>query len=270
VFASNEEIANGLKEFTLKLVTPSVEKIGWTFGPDEHYLTGQLRGLLISVAGNAGHKGYVSLDFLSLDNNTKNRRTIAEAKRIFQLWASGEPNAIHANLRSAVFGLNVSEGGRDEFDKVKDGFRKTESVDGKEICLASLGRTRDAALVHEYLDLIFSDEVAVQDMHSGAASLAANPKARHLLWEYMKNNWTPVSARLASNNVVFERFVRLGLARMADEALASEIIAFFEDKDTGAYDRALLIVSDSIHTDARYKARDEASLLEWLQAHGYA
>lgn len=255
----------------MKLVTPSVEKIGWTFSPDENYLTGQLRSLLISVAGNAGHKGYVftGLTVSQQETNTDSR-TIAEAKRIFQLWASGDSNAIHANLRSAVFSLNVSEGGRDEFDKVKDTFRKTESVDGKEICLTSLGRTKDAALVNEYLDLIFSDEVAVQDMHWGAASLAGNPKVRHLLWEYMKNNWTPVSARLGSNNIVFERFVRMGLPRLADERLASEITAFFEDKDTGAYDRALLIVSDSIHTDARYKARDEASLLEWLQGHGYA
>jgi hypothetical protein len=272
VFSSNEVIATGLREFTLKLVTPSVEKIGWTFSPDENYLTGQLRRLLISVAGNAGHKGYV-LYFTGLalsQQGTKSSRTITDAKRIFQLWASRDPNAIHANLRSVVFALNISEGGRDEFDKVKDAYRKTESVDGKEICLTSLGRTKDPVLVNEYLDLIFSDEVAVQDMHSGAVSLTGNPKVRHLLWEYMKNNWKRVSARLSSNNVVFERFVRLSLARLADEGLASEISAFFEDKDTRAYDRALVIVSDSIHTDARYKTRDEASLLEWLQVHSYA
>lgn len=143
-------------------------------------------------------------------------------------------------------------------------------MDGKEICLTSLGRTKDPVLANEYLDLIFSDEVAVQDMHSGAESLNRNPKVRPLLWEYMKNNWKRVSARLSSNNVVFERFVRLGLSGLADDSLASEITAFFEDKDTGAYDRALVIVCDSIHTDAHYKTRDEASLLEWLQVHGYA
>lgn len=214
-------------------------------------------------------RGACSQYWLSLNKTLRVSRTITEAKRIFQLWASGEdPNAIHANLRSIIFGLNVSEGGRDEFDKVKDAFRKTESVDGKEICLTSLGRTKDTVLVNEYLELLFSDAVAVQDMHSGAASLT--PKVRHLLWEYMKNNWKRVSARLSSNNVVFERFVRLGLARLADEGLANEIAAFFEDKDTGAYDRALVIVSDSIRTDVRYKTRDEASLLEWLQVHGYA
>lgn len=196
---------------------------------------------------------------------------IEEAKKRFQLWASGQDEeAINPNLRSAIFAINVSEGGRKEFDRVKEEYLKTDSVDGKEICLSSLGRTKDPELVKEYLDFLFSDKVAIQDIHTGAASLAANSKVRHLLWEYMKNNWGPVSARLSSNNVVFDRFVRLGLAKFTDHAIAEDISSFFQDKDTGAYDRALVIVSDSIRTNARYKERDEKLVLEWLQAHGYA
>jgi hypothetical protein len=57
IFASNEAAAAGLKKFTLKLVSPSAERIGWEFTPEEDYLTGQLRKLLISMAGNAGHEG---------------------------------------------------------------------------------------------------------------------------------------------------------------------------------------------------------------------
>ncbi|OKL57372.1 hypothetical protein UA08_07691 [Talaromyces atroroseus] len=253
VFAGNETVATALKSFKLKLVTPAVETIGWEFPPGEDYLTGQLRKLLIAMAGNAGHEGI-----------------IAEAKRRFQLWASGQdPSAIHSNLRSTIFGLNISEGDRVEFDRVKEEYLKTDSVDGKEICLSSLGRTKNPELVQEYLDLVFSDHVAVQDVHTGAASLAANSKARHLLWQYMKSNWAAVSTRLSSNNVVFERFVRLGLAKFSDIGVAEDIKSFFQDKDTGAYDRALVIVADSIRTNARYKDREEQLLLEWLQAHGY-
>lgn len=143
-------------------------------------------------------------------------------------------------------------------------------MDGKEICLASLGRTKDPELVRDYLDFVFSDKVAIQDVHNGAVSLAANSKMRHLLWEYMKNNWKSVETRLSANNVVFERFVRMGLSKFADHAIGEDISAFFKDKDTSAYDRALVIVSDCIRTNARYKERDEKLVLEWLQAHGYA
>ena len=55
VFAENEVIAHALKSFTLKLVTGAVEKIGWEFEPNEGLLIGQLRSLLITTAGGAGH-----------------------------------------------------------------------------------------------------------------------------------------------------------------------------------------------------------------------
>lgn len=56
VFSSNEEIATGLKNFARKLVAPAVEKLGWEFKKDEDYLTSQLRQLLVSTAGHAGHE----------------------------------------------------------------------------------------------------------------------------------------------------------------------------------------------------------------------
>lgn len=254
VFSQNEQVAEGLKQFTRSLAAPAAERIGWEFQPNEDYLVIQLRKLLIAMAGNAGHENIV-----------------AEAKRRFDLWATGQDqSAIHTNLRAAIFGLNVSEGGRKEYDAVKKEYLQTDSVDGKEICLASMGRTKDAALVTDYLDFVFSDKVAIQDLHSGAVALAANSKVRHLLWEYLKTNWASVSARLSSNNVVFERFIRMGLSKFADHAIGDDIAEFFKSKDTAAYVRALVIVQDNIRTNASYKERDEALVLEWLKAHRYA
>lgn len=56
VFAEDETVSNGLKAFTLKLVSPAVQKIGWEFAADEDFLTGQLRALLLSTAGANGHE----------------------------------------------------------------------------------------------------------------------------------------------------------------------------------------------------------------------
>lgn len=117
---------------------------------------------------------------------------------------------------------------------------------------------------------MFSDKVAIQDVHNGAVSLAANSKARHLLWEYMKSNWSTVEGRLSTNNVVFDRFVRMGLSKFADHQTGEDIAAFFRNKDTSVYARALVIVSDTIRTNARYQERDEKYVMEWLVAHGYA
>ncbi|KAF9883029.1 hypothetical protein FE257_004312 [Aspergillus nanangensis] len=253
VFSQNEAVSAGLKKFALQLASPAAEKIGWEFKTDEDYLTSQLRKLLVGMAGFAGDE-----------------KVITEAKRRFELWASNKDRtAVHTNLRSAIFGITISEGSQNAYESVKQEYLQTDSVDGKEICLAALGRTKDAEQVKNYLDFVFSDKVAIQDVHNGAVSLAANSKVRHLLWEYMKNNWASLETRLSTNNVVFERFVRMGLSKFADHNIAADIASFFHEKDTSAYDRALVIVADSIRTNANYKERDEGLVLEWLQAHGY-
>ncbi|PYH98352.1 aminopeptidase B [Aspergillus ellipticus CBS 707.79] len=254
VFAQNGPVAAGLKKFSLQLASPAANDIGWEFSSEDDYLTVQLRKLLIGMAGLAGHENIIS-----------------DARQRFQFWDSGtDRNAVHTNLRSVVFGIAISEGGHKEYNAVKQEYIKTDSVDGKEICLGALGRTKDANLVKDYLDFVFSDKVAIQDIHNGAVSVASNSQTRHLLWDYIKKNWNSVEARLSTNNVVFERFVRMGLSKFADHNIAADIASFFQDKDTSAYDRALVIVADSIRTNAHYKQRDEVQVLEWLQTHGYA
>jgi ERAP1-like C-terminal domain len=57
VFTSNQRVSGGLKKFTLNLVSPAAEKIGWEFKDDDDYLTVQLRKLLLGMAGGAGHEG---------------------------------------------------------------------------------------------------------------------------------------------------------------------------------------------------------------------
>jgi ERAP1-like C-terminal domain len=57
VFASNQKIFEGLKTFTLKLVSPAAERLGWEFREDDDYLTVQLRKLLLGMAAGAGHEG---------------------------------------------------------------------------------------------------------------------------------------------------------------------------------------------------------------------
>ena len=56
VFAEDTEITEGLKKFTLKLISLAVEKIGWESSADEDFLTGQLRSLLILSAGLSSHE----------------------------------------------------------------------------------------------------------------------------------------------------------------------------------------------------------------------
>ncbi|KAI6708974.1 hypothetical protein JHW43_008509 [Diplocarpon mali] len=253
VFADDEAILKGLKKFTLKLITPAVEKIGWEAASEEDLLTGQLRALLILTAGLNGHDGVT-----------------AEAKRRFELYTSGkDKSAIHPNLRAAVYGLAISNGGKAEFDTVKSEWHSTTSVDGREMTLRALGRIQNPELLPEYLSLLFND-VATQDMHTGAMALAANKQTRSGLWKYIQAKFEPIKEKLGKNMVVLDRFLRLSLNKFNDRDTEREIAKFFEGRDNRGYDRTLAVVSDTIHGRATYKERDSTVILEWLKAHGYA
>ena len=133
---TSPEIKGGLKKFTLDLVTPTVDRVGWEFEDGEDFLTGRLRALILSTAGGAGHRG-----------------VIEEAQRRFKAYTAGDKSAIHPNLRLAVFRIAVAEGGQEEFDAVIKEYTQTTTVDGKEICLASLGRVRSPELIQQVLEV---------------------------------------------------------------------------------------------------------------------
>lgn len=262
VFADDEEISAALKKYTLKLVSGPVEAVGWEFKPDEDYLTGQLRQLLIPLAGHAGHEG-----------------VIAEAKRRFDAWAIGDKDAINANLRSAIFGIVISStskdhakdknAGKTEYDIIKKEFMSTKSIDGKEICLGALGRTRNPELYADFMNFMLSPAVAIQDIHTGAASLAANSEARKPFWEFVKANWDAIESKMTTNKVVLQRFIQMALSRFADEETEKDIQKFFGDKDQSGYDRGLEVVLDTVRTSAKYRAREQQAVKEWLKEHGY-
>lgn len=251
VFAEDEAVSDGLKAFTLKLISPAVQKIGWEFAAHEDYLTGQLRALLIGSAGANGHEA-----------------VIAEAKKRFAAFSKGDNSAIHPNLRTAIFQIAIREGGEAEYEVIKRDWKNTTSIDGKEISLRALGRVQTPELISAYIEFLFS-EVSTQDTHTGAMALAANHKARGALWSYIKNNFESLRKLLGGNMVVLDRFLRVSLNKFADFETEKDIEKFFESKDNRGYDRTLGIVADSIKGRAAYRARDLEVIKEWLGVHGY-
>ncbi|KAG4436463.1 hypothetical protein IFR05_008048 [Cadophora sp. M221] len=252
VFAGDVAVTTGLKKFVLKLVTPAVERTGWESSGDD-FLTGQLRALLVITAGLNGHE-----------------KVIAEAKRRFDLYVSGkDKSAIHPNLRAAVYALAVRYGGRSEFDFLKSEWHSSTSLDGRETILRELGHIQDPALLPDYLSLLFND-VATQDMHTGAIALAANPRTRTGQWKYFQENFESIKDRLSKNMILLDRFILCCLNKFSDRESEQEIAKFFEGRDNRGYDRGLAIISDTILGRATYKERDGKVILEWLKAHGYA
>ena len=253
VFYKNKAVAEGVKKFALKLVSPAAESIGWEYPAGEDYLKGQLRKLLLGLAAGAGHE-----------------KIISEGQARFKKWQSGDDKAIHQNLRGVIYNLAVANGGQEEFSAVKKEYGQTTSVDGKEICIQAMGRAKDAEFANDLLNFVTSEVVPVQDSHAGVSAIAANSYTKDIAWDYTQANWERIVKRLGVSNIVLDRWVKMGLVQFSDVKTADEISAFFQDKDTAAFSRSLVIASDTIRSNASYRERDEEKLLEWLKANGYA
>ncbi|KAK1088436.1 hypothetical protein LTR33_000550 [Friedmanniomyces endolithicus] len=252
-FSSDAQVSEGLRSFTLKLVTAATDKVGWSFGPHDDYLTGQMRALLIATAGLMGHES-----------------TVAEAQKEFKAYLGGDKKAIHPSLRSAVYKIAVKNGGAEAYKAVQNEFLTTTAVDGKELALSSMGFVQSQELAKEYLSWAFSGNVAIQDVHTVGGSLSGNSKVRDAVWAYVKENFSMLHEKLGGNMVVLERFLRVSLQKFASFEVEKDIEAFFKDKDNAGYDRGLAVVSDTVKGNARYRERDVEVVREWLLAHGYA
>jgi aminopeptidase N len=251
IFSYDSETAEGLRGFTLNLVSQAVEAIGWEFVEGESYLTGQLRSLLIGAAGLAGHE-----------------TTVEGAQKRFQAFLNGDQKAIHPSLRAAVYKISVKYGGEEAYRAVQREYLQTTSIDGKEIALHSMGSIQTPELALDYLAFAFGGKVAVQDVHSVGSSLAANSKTRDALWQYIQQEWPMIRSILSGNMVVLERFLRVSLPKFASFEREQEITKFFGG-DTAGYDRGLAVVSDTIKGNAQYRERDQVVVKEWLREHNF-
>jgi ERAP1-like C-terminal domain len=193
---------------------------------------------------------------------------IAEGKKRFEAWKSD--GQLNQNLRAVVLNMNVANGGGSEYDTVKQEYLRSTSVNDKEACLQALGRTRDPKLAQDLLEFVTSEDVPMQDSHQGASAISANNSTRDEVWKFTKNQWKRLNDRIAVSSICMDRWMKMGLNSYSDYGIEEDIADFFKDKDTRAYDRSLVVVSDTIKGNANYKQRDEKLVLEWLQAHGYA
>ncbi|KAI8630705.1 peptidase family M1 [Xylariaceae sp. FL1651] len=259
IFGDDETIKKGLEKFSLKLVGDAVEKVGWEFTEDEDYLSGLLRKRLLLNAAANGHPAVME-----------------KALSLYDSWAS-QGTHFHPNLRTVVYRTAIKTKPAEAVQALKKGWYTDSSIDGKEVCLASLGHTRDPELIEKaLLPFLFdisppapaSESVPSGDMHYLGGALAANSIARPLQWKYVQENWDQVTTKMA-NPVVLDRFVRISLNKFTDVKCIDEIDAFFDGKDTSSFDRTLEQVKDAIRGRAAYRSRDAQAIKEWLGANGY-
>ncbi|KXJ86067.1 putative aminopeptidase [Microdochium bolleyi] len=191
--------------------------------------------------------------------------TIQSIEQHYADWVGGR-HTFAPSFRGAVLGFAVANMGGHAYAAVKASYLEDTTIDGKEVCLAALGRVSDAALARDLLEFVFSGQVALQNVHLAFASLGASGKGRVYLWEYVKARWDMVYGRLSKCAVVLNWCLDMGLSHSDDLKVRRDIEMFFADKDTSAFHRTLLVVLDRIKANAAARAKISPQLEEWAKS----
>jgi aminopeptidase 2 len=179
-----KEVTSVLKGLSQKMFGQLAKKTGWEYAKDEGFLTSLLRTLAITVAGKSDDPAVV-----------------AEAKKRFADFIGGKEDAIHPNLRGAVFQIALRNGGTAEYEKVLQLYKDTTIADQKVIALGSLGATLQPELLKRTLELGMSEDVRPQDIIYVFAPVAANPVGRTMAWEFVKEKWQTLYDRYYSGSM---------------------------------------------------------------------
>ncbi|KAK6005847.1 hypothetical protein QM012_007489 [Aureobasidium pullulans] len=229
------------------LTQPARSKITWTGHPDD-YVKGEFEKIII---------------FMSAAQADAN--ILSEVQSRFKAWKSGNRDAIPRNLQNPIFGLAVLYGGEDEYNAMKAEYLSNCTIDGKEICIAALGRTKLPNLARDLLDFAFREHrVPLQNLHFVGMAVS-NGLCAPELWSYVKQNWDLVWQTLKVNNYALSWFLENSLCGSDDLSIERDIAAFFSDKDVPQIEEVLEIVKGSIRRNAAFKTRARSEIIDYFE-----
>ncbi|KAI9303207.1 aminopeptidase [Cunninghamella echinulata] len=254
-----EEVKNGLKSLRRALFAPVAHRLGWEFHESDDYLTNILRVLALTNAGRSN------------DMNTVN-----EAKIRFHKFVAGDINALHPNLRGPVYGIVLANANNVEeeaaiWEKILQMYHNESlPTDQRLIALNALGGAKSESLISRYLLMSLDEkEVRGQDTIYVFGSLAANPDARLLFWQFFSQNYDLLHSKFSRSLSLFGAAVRSAVGGFSSKEQLDEVEAFFADKNTKEYARPLQQALESARVNTKWLLRSKDSVDQWIQKNAH-
>lgn len=244
-----KEVQQALRKYIIEIITPSALSFDFNATPED-FNQADLRIKLFSAAAGIPE-------------------IATQAKALFREFKAGNP--VDPSLRGVIFEsvLSPIDATEEDWESVYSIIKSHKSLDTREVVLSALGTVTNPVLIQKSLALILDPEVPIMDVSFLSIPLSKNNQARNAFWEYLSTNYDAIYARLNTNRVTFDRFLKFSLGRYSSEEKLAKFTKFFQDKDTYGFERTLEQVLDSVKTNARWVKRDSEAVAEWLKKEKY-
>lgn len=196
-------------------------------------------------------------------NQAEDPEFIGQGKKLALAWLE-DHKAVDPDMVSAVLNTAARHGDRSLFDRLRTQAKKESDENFRDSLLSAMGLFRDPAITKVALPIVLTDEFDNRESLTILFSVAASPQTRDLAYDFVKQNWDTLVAKLPTDSGAFLPFVA---GNYCDAQHRADAEAFFKDRSTkyAGGPRNLSQLLEGISLCAANKDINQSSVAEFLK-----
>ena len=245
----SEDLLPQYRQYLLDVYGGRARDLGWKSKAGEGEDARFLRRSVVSVVAN----------------QAEDLELIAQAKQLALAWLE-DHKAVDPDMVGVVLNTAARHGDRDLFDRMRAAAKKETDENFRGDLLFGLGSFPDPEIIKTALPIVLSDEFDSRESLSILFGPTQRPQTRDLAYDFMKQNWDPLIAKLPTDTGAYTPYVASGYC---DAGHRQDVESFFTGRSTKytGGPRILTQVLEGIDLCIAYKNAQEASVAEFLKTY---
>jgi len=198
-------------------------------------------------------------------NQAEDPEAIAQAKALALAWLD-DRKAVDPDMFSSVMFAATGHGDQVLFDRLRGAAKQEKDEDILNTLLLALGSFPETAIAKKALPIVLTDEFDSRQSVDILFRVAQSPKTRDVAYDFVKQNWDTLIAKLPTD---FGAFLPLVAGGYCDEAHRRDAAGFFEGRSTKYYGgpRNLAQILERIDLCVAFKKAQQPSVTEFLKSY---
>lgn len=234
-----------LQAFLRNLLTPIVQKLGWSPQAGEHELISQVRGELIGALGALGDDKTIQV----------------EARTRYEQYKK-DRDSVDRNIVPALVSILAHIGRAAEYEEFKVNFQTAKTPQEETRYLFALAAFRPADLFERTLQLTINGEVRTQNAPYLMRSILLNTEGRERAWAFLKEKWDEMGRQYPDNSIV--RMCE-GIISLVTPTLEAEVIDFFASHPVKQGAKTMQQHLEKLRVAVACKQREAANVEAYLK-----
>jgi puromycin-sensitive aminopeptidase len=238
-----------LQAFVARLFRPQLDAVGWDAAQGEPDRVRLRRAAAVRALGLVARDAAVS----------------AEARARLDGWLAGDRGALEANLHDAAIAIVARDGDAGRFEAFRGLFRRETDPAFRRRYLLALGAFEEPTLARKGIDLVFSEDVPLQDSASFVGALLGNRTAREPFWIRLRSEWPALLGKVKGAPMLLRRVVE-AMGALVERHHLEEAETFLAEHPVDEARQAIAQTLERLRQDVELRERTRAAIGAWLLA----